>query len=283
MKQTVPSPPNKGANFAFGICLLLLVSLPGKAQQISTDENVQKLKTPVHLNLGKTTLAAVALRLTEQCGVTIEPAEYLKEREMVVQMDGISARAALEALSELNDWAWKETKEKHILIARKVSRLPVKPAYIWRRIHTALPRDVRDYLGVEMRAENPDDFKNPLDNTDQQKAQKLEEDRVKLFRLFKDTQIELYDSLPKTIYTGEPYAYEKMSESQKSNLLVQTFFPVFYLFISRGKEFMLGDFLPYVHDPRTAILGLKGNLLEVNIVLNVPNGQWSAGFQVEVH
>ena len=283
MKPTTPCVPTKGASLAVGVCLLL-VALPGMSQQLYTDEIKQKLMVPVHLNLGKTTLAAAAQILSAQCGVTIEPAPYLKDRDLVVQIDGVSARTALEALSELNDWAWKETQEKHILISRKVSRLPATPAYIWRRIHAILPRDVHDYLGVEARAENPEEYINPLADSDQQRARKREEDRTRLFRLFKDTQTELYDSLPRTIYAGEPFAYEKMSQSQKNNLLVQTFFPLFSLFLSQGKEFVIGDFRPYVHDPRIAILGLTpGGNLTVGVVFNRPDGQSRAGFEVSLH
>ena len=77
------------------------------AQSVESDSVTEKLSRRIHLELGKTTLAEVAAALSEQTGLKIEPADYLNDRIMVVRIQGVSARSALNALSELNDWRWK--------------------------------------------------------------------------------------------------------------------------------------------------------------------------------
>jgi len=274
-----------GQAAVFGWCmgLILLLSPASHAQQISSDAIREKLSTPVKLAPGRTTLSALALQLSEKCGVPVEPAEYLQERVMVVQLNTMSARSALDAICELNDWMWKETPEKHVLISRKASKLPASPAYIFRRIHVILPRDVRDYLGVEPRSEDPGQYINPLAEFDPEKAARRNEQRTKLWRLFKNTQSQLNDSLPQSVLDGEPLAYKKMSQIQRDNLMVQICFPIFDLFLRQGKTFTQGDFATYVYDPRTAVVTLKGNELDVNVTFDLPNGQTTTGFGVELH
>jgi len=263
--------------------MALLVPCAGWAQVVTSETVIEKLQTPVHLYLGKTDLGSVAMRLSEQCGITIEPSDYLKDREMVVQLDGITARAALEALSEMNDWTWKETPEKHILIARQASRLPATPAYVFRRIHAAMPRDLREFLGVIPRSETPVTYINPFEiEADPLQTQRMKESRDRLWRLLQDTQTDLYGSLPQSVILGTPYAFAKMSNRQKNDLMAQILFRVFDELLAKRSEFMVGDLLPYAHDPSLAVLSLTGNEFKVNTIFKIPNGQMSAGFTVEL-
>jgi len=261
--------------------VFLLFCSPANAQIITTEEIKQKLNAQVQLDIGKTTLAAVAQRLSEQSGLIIETAPYLSDRDIVVHMRAVSARGALEALAELNDWSWNETEEKHIVIARKATHLPASPAYIWRRIHAAMPRDIRDFLGVIARSDRADDYKNPQEYFLSHSSQKIEEDRQNVFHALKDTETELFASLPKTVYQGEPLVYAKMSEKQKSNFMVQLLFPMLDTFLSGS--FVLGDFLPYVYDPGAALLELTGNTLKVRSIYTTPNGIADTGFGVTIH
>jgi hypothetical protein len=249
-----------------------LSARPVAAQSVESDAVKEKLSTRVHLRLGKTTLDKVAVALSEQTGLKIEPADYLLDREMIAQMDGISARAVLNALSELNDWKWKETPDHTISIARHLLQMPQVPVSIPRIVQSAIPKDTRAFLQIPTPSDNPGVYTNPL----LANVHALANDRVtKGLRYLRDTQGELFSSLPADAVKGEPILFDKLTELQQHDLIVQIAFKQLTLL----DEYLLSDFLPFVSDPQSARLESRGNTFMVGI--HIAADKWS-GFTARI-
>jgi hypothetical protein len=94
------------AYLGMGCLLLTAPAAPVRAQEQPIPDYALKLAQTVHLTLGKTTLAAALAALSKQTGIQIDAAEYLKDRVLIVQMESLNGRAALDALTALNDLKW---------------------------------------------------------------------------------------------------------------------------------------------------------------------------------
>jgi hypothetical protein len=249
-----------GANgwFAGAIALLLVgVWCQGAAaQSVESDAVRDKLSTKIHLRLGKTTLTKVAAAIAQQTGLKVEPADYVSDREMIADMEGVSARAALNALSELNDWKWRETPEHAIAIARHLARPPQVAAAIPRIVQSAIPKDTRAFLGIATPSEDLSQYTSPwLSNTRGVHGNLV----TKTVRLLRDTQGDLYSSLPADAVQGTPIPYEKLTETQRRDLIVQI---AFRQIISLD-EYLLSDLLPFVRAPELAQIEFYRNGLTV--------------------
>jgi hypothetical protein len=233
---------------------LLVVGTAGRrgaAQSVESDVVADKLSTKVHLRLGKTTLAKVTAALSEQTGLTIEPADYLLERVMVVQMEDVSARSVLNALSELNDWRWKETPDHTITIARHLLRLAPVPASISRMVQSAIPKDTRAFLSVPTPSENLSVYINPLLPDGNRRTNNVVS-RVQGFA--GDALAGLLTQLPPNTGKGAPIPFDKLSEGQQHDLIAHI---AFFTFGFLGDE-LLSEFRSFVYDPESAFLDLQG-------------------------
>lgn len=213
----------------------------------------QKLALPVKLSTDKMTIQQVTTSLSEQTGVKITAADYLREREVMLRLNSVSARAALNALAELNDWKWRKSKEG-VVLERNTLRLPVAPGPAFRQLQSAVPKDMRDFLKAPTPSADLTKYSNPLmDNrrSDQFKfADKL------IFNLLVEDHGALLASLPPSLLDNQPLKYEQLTVVQKQQLLSQL---VFHALKDLNENTMFaGDPGPYIWDPRTADLFIKG-------------------------
>jgi hypothetical protein len=125
---------------------LTCTAIPVRAQQPALAADEKRLETPVRLNMGATTLNRIMAQLSAQTGLTIQAADYLRERRLTVQMEGLTAREALDALAELHDWTWSRVEPGRYLLKRRVIRRPGLLEDIPRMMQIGLPRDLRAWL-----------------------------------------------------------------------------------------------------------------------------------------
>ena len=245
-----------------------LMSSAAGAQSIESDAVKEKLSTKVHLRLGRTTLGKVASELSEQTGLTIEPADYLMDRDMIAQMDGMSARAILNALMELNDWKWREMPDHTISIVRHILRPPQIPAAIPRIIQSAIPKDTRAFLTMAA----PNDDLNVYSNPDLADAIDVNNRLHKAPRLMRDKQADLFRNMPPDAVKGDPIPFGKLSDSQQRNLAAYFSFTL----LTSLDKLLLSDFHPFVYDPARTRIKTDGAILW----FEYPKGDSWSGFGI---
>jgi hypothetical protein len=133
---------------------------PAAAQTTNIEAAQQSLNKIVHLNLGVTTVGKLMAALSEQTGLKIQAAEYLQARTITVQMDGLTAASALDALKELNDWTSSSSVQNEILISRRRLRVDAVPAAIPRLMQAAIPKDMRTFLQIPNPGEDVANYRN---------------------------------------------------------------------------------------------------------------------------
>lgn len=97
------------------ISACLLFPVFATAQDKAKSQVAERLQTKVSVTLGTVTLPEVLAALSKQTGLIIQAEPYLQERKIFVQLNGVTARAALDALAELHDWTWRDMDENRIL------------------------------------------------------------------------------------------------------------------------------------------------------------------------
>ena len=236
-----------------GIVLAMrFVVSPVQAQETSQDLTRAKLGKTVHLKLGLTTVDKVMEALSEQTGLTIKAADYLREHKIMVRMENLSAAVALDAIGELNDWVWYKIKAEQILVTRRKLRLDATPAAIPRLIQAAIPKDIRVYVDIATPTEDLTKYVNVFDSHFYD-AQRFVGDR--LLGVVAVDQAAFVNSLPPEILKGDPIPYAKLTNRQRSQLLIALVFPLL-----RRTDYQLlhGDLLPHVANVNNSVLSLSG-------------------------
>lgn len=242
-------------------CLLVTVlcSCAAYAQTVNTEAVRQKLSKVIHLNLGKTTLQTVAASLAEQTDLAFDVPDNLRDRAMIVNIDNKSAFAAISALAELHDWSWKETAEGGIRISRSALALPRTMGSIPSAVKSALPKDLRTFLGVPRPGVYPAGYRDPnLEFLPSGPRDRIEK---KLFRYLRDTQRDLFSNLPEGAMKGDPIPFAKFAEAQRADITVQIVFRLLG-YLSEDK-LLAGDLARYVYDPGLAQLEADRNYLMI--------------------
>lgn len=126
------------------------VSQVASAQTVDYAQTRTSLQTKVNLHLGETKLPRVLEELSQQTGLKIEAADFLQERELLVELENMSAQAVLDTLAEGNDWIWFENRKGHLLVTRPRFKktqelLNVAPAF-----RAIVPKDLRRFVGVDL-------------------------------------------------------------------------------------------------------------------------------------
>lgn len=210
------------------LALCLLTPAYAEAQSVSTPEVAQRLRTRVDLLQGSTTLERVTEALTAQTGVDIRAAPYLRDRSLFVEMRAISAAGALAALSELNDWTWKEVKENHIIITRPAIKQPHSAVEVSEAIRMALPRDVRCFLGIGVPVDELPGAQDPnmLRMFDADRAshpKRLKEARLRVsgrvYAQFKRQRDSLFDRVRAKVQSGKPIPCSTLDAGQRKALV----------------------------------------------------------------
>ncbi len=231
-----------------------------------------KLAKTVKLTLGSTTVDNLMTALSEQTGLNIRAADYLRERKIIVQMDGVTAETVLNDIGELNEWTWSETIPDRIMVVRKRLHVAATADAIPRLIQAAIPKDVREYLAIETPTE---DIAKHIAAHDDHAMLKVIIASGALARTVAVDQAGLLTSLPAGIIKGEPIPYAKLTEHQRRQLLVALVFP---LFQQTNSQLLRGNGLPQVSNIKDAVIELNGVFMEARIMVNNGTGDTSIGF-----
>ena len=214
------------------------LSLAAGAQTVDHKETVTALQTKVHLRLGETTLAKVLQQIAQQTGLQVQPADYLVERELLVDLDNVSAAEALDTLAEGNDWIWYETRKSQIFMARpNFNRMPqllnVAPAF-----RVIVPRDLRRYVGVGVTdAELRSAFRQSQPNSDYilKSPEMLDFLDVRhqllpqlLEGVVNEQERQMVAWVTDEVKTGKQMPYAKLSPEQQHILLVRFVFTAMF-------------------------------------------------------
>jgi hypothetical protein len=109
----------------------------------------EKLKTIVHLTPGRTTLAEVLKVVSEQTGLRVEAADYLREHRLIIVAPGLSTAALLNTLCEMNGWKWQVADDGRVMVDRPAVRTPITLADMPFAFRAALPPDLIRYMEIE--------------------------------------------------------------------------------------------------------------------------------------
>lgn len=205
-----------------------------------------KLDTEVHLLLGSVSVADFTATLSKQTGLEISAAPYLRERRIVVQMDSVHAADALNSIAELNDWTWRETEPEHIVLMRRVLKVPQDPIYMPRLIQNALPADLREYLKVLRPTEDRRIFRDASLRKPEDVAESSRRLDVATFNALHN----LRATLSIEALTKANLPYSKMTARQKTLLLS------FYIYDGLGNlnTLLMGDLPPAYTNPGSSLI-----------------------------
>ena len=241
------------------------------------------LTRKVHLSPDITTTAAILQAVSEQTGLTIRVADYLKERKIVMQVKDISAADLLNTLAELNDWTWRGNAAGVIFVERRKKDTPRQMAEVPIALQYVLPADFRAFLGSTGRLndpmyhEEPDAqghfaggaFRKGNAGGMQKAAQTLHDD--------------LYRLLTPALKPGFAVAYTRLTDAQRHILLVATVLNNLSTLNSANSHNVLqGTLRPYELDLAAAELTLRGGSLMVGSTRHLPPAgtDW-AGFGID--
>lgn len=214
---------------------------PLAAQNAPGEADEAKLDTAVNLRLGETMLPAVMKAISEQTGLQVEAAEYLHERRLTVWMQGVTARAALDALSQLYDWTWYKTDTGRYRLARRTMRAPRRLADVSSYLQAALPRDIRTYLALP-----PLPRRNPGEVTRFQTS-------AQMSMTVEKAKQALTASLASDLGNGRTISYDKLTPEQKEELLLTLLFARY----DDLAELLHDDPGPHQMDVSTVLLALE--------------------------
>ena len=238
-----------------------------QAQGKPVPDYVPKLAQPVRLTLGKTTLAEVLEALSKQTGIQIDAAEYLKDRVMIVQMDGITGRTALNALAALNDLKWSAAGPNHLVVDRSASGRPESITQVPGLIAKAFPKDIRDCLLVGIPQSKGWEFAEV--NAFKRKSDFEYPGFVssRTGNLVQEQQKLLLANLSAVLTPGTKIPFKNLPPAQQSELLSILFFRE----ISRlSFSLMYDNLAPYQEDVMRVSLHLhpSDNILEIGTVMH---------------
>ena len=232
---------------------------------LTAEEAQTRLQSPVHLRLGCVSLPQLTDALSAQTGLRVDAADYLRARNLVVQLDGVSASAALNALAELNDWAWRDKGGGQILITRRLPVLRQEPETVPIRSRAALPKDIRAFCRIgaaydpppaDPRADSPD-ASVPIIYRPKTLTDSLRE--------------KIVNGLKPDILSGSEILWTRLTPAQQQDMTAILLFDTLHLTISS----LRGEPLPFVADPTRAFVEMQGNTL---LIMSRPAPGRRAGF-----
>jgi len=266
-------------SFLLGLLLLCILGAPTQAQT----QAQAPLSAPVTTALAKhvrlfadMTLPEAVKSLSEQIGVEVKISDYLVERRLTTNLDHVTARDALDALAELEDWQWKEDTPGHIRVERRPTLAPKEMAFLSRWIQAELPRDLRDYFKLP----RPEDDPKKLFWAFAEPHSTLSQDMGRAMHLYAGQQrMALEGHLP-ALHGGAQVFVGQLTLPEKQHLLLGLTVQAIH-----GTNPLLwkGDLAPFVTDPATASIKLiGGHFLFIENRLEQENGSASTGFGAPV-
>lgn len=185
---------------------------------------------------------------------------FLLARHYSVYFQGVNKRALTDALAEIEDWHWQESKSGNVTFQPRSLKDIGDLLAVPRRLQAALPRDVRDYLGA----------RRPSLTLQQMIPTLISDARMEKMRWFNQRKEGLGYSDLKTLMlklASTKTAEEKISviklKKEERQLLLNALLRVAML--DTAYSLYGGDFPPYILAPNTAHLELSGNLLRIKV------------------
>lgn len=249
---------------ALVICAAIDVRTPAVGR--SLDRTNDKLDMVVHIPDGSVTVKRLAKLLCEQTGTVIEAPAYLEDRTLLFASRGVNARSVLDMVAALEGWRWFEVEPNRYRLARPTVRLPKNLDGVPAAIQSALPKDVRAFIGLP---ESP-----PVDRY--QGFGHMAE--FKLTMTVESVARELLDSLKTERASDMPTLYSDLDERQRQQLVLAHFLREFHLM----GELLFDDFSVHRMDPALSTIELQqGYVLMVDMIIDKSKGR-NVGFGTAV-
>ncbi len=122
------------------------------AMEVSAGTANSKSDDPVSRNVAvraeDVSLGKLLAELSRACETRIACKEAIAGHKIHVYAGGVSCRSLLDSLCEACGWTWRLTEADHYLVTRWTARRQRGTEQIARAMQKALPRDLRDYLGI---------------------------------------------------------------------------------------------------------------------------------------
>jgi hypothetical protein len=134
---------------AMMLVLMFDYGMRGIAQvspQADESADSEKLGKNVSLHLSAVTMSQIVSDLSKQTGLSISAASSIEGHRVTVDLAGVTARQALDALAEMYDWRWYRSEPGQYTLDRRVFRSPRDPSAIPSEMQLALPVDLRHFL-----------------------------------------------------------------------------------------------------------------------------------------
>ncbi len=276
-------------------CLLAVCYVGGTAERAGAQatsvaqaeavlSTAERLARKAHISSDTTRLADIMEALSAQTGLKIQAAACLRERRIVMQVDGLSAAALLDTLAELNDWTWHEVQPGVIAIARRTKPIPQQISAVPPALQAALPADFRRFLigtggtrdGMYFeRSDAPDLQASSPFRTANQKGMR---DAAQQWR------DQLCLLLQSDFATDVKIPYSRMNTAQKHALLVSKIFDsLVYSNTTHSHYILMGVLRPYEQDIAAGEITLEGEWLNIRTTKQLaPDHTQSFGFGANV-
>lgn len=249
-----------------GICRLPRAS----AQAVVSEDAKTKLGASVRLAAGTTTVGQVTDALSQQTGLKIEAADYLRDHMLTMHMTNVSAATVLNTFTELYGWQWSETEDKRILLNHSSLKTPRQITDIPKALEAALPKDFRRFLGME----------TPLSSSPFYQASV----RMAADSFPRTLGFDMYKELALQVRPGEMIPYDHLSASRKHDLLVLLVLDAMEE-IERGgdRDLFRGYTQPFDYDLSKAHFTLKNGMFMVGITQYEGTGRHEYAFGAPLH
>jgi hypothetical protein len=249
------------------------LSLNGWAQSKPPGDTkaTSPLETRIQLRSGACTLGDVVRSLSQQTGLNIETEPYLRARRLVVQMDNVTARQALDILCDLNDWKWYDTEPGRYIVTRPKLRPAQELLGIAANVRRALPHDMRRYLGFEvpqseMARGSGEDFEAMERERDSSASNYPAAERVfrkSLFlsdfkvRFARQKEHLLYEGLRDKLQGEKTIPYAQWTPEQRELILTALTYEALLEMVYQSSGAFWGHLLPYQRDPARITISLS--------------------------
>jgi len=203
----------------------------------------------IHPPYGQTTAKQLAAELSQETGLSISVESAIEGRRLSVYLDGVTCRQALDSITHLEEWSWRELDSGHYRVERRIARVPQRAQDIPASLQAVLPRDIRTYLRLsDLNTKDPS-AKSPSDIgqvASRDKARCLEKVRATVSNKVAPNSPVLLRSLP--------------LDTREAMLLWITLVAAAE---PTGVKVLNGEIAAYLIDPTRAVLGLEGSSLNV--------------------
>ena len=271
------------ANISFVVVFASLLSgVSTSAQSVQSREVKIALQKQITVNAGaksdKSTLLTILKGFSQQTGITIESEKYLLDREVSVFAKNISAKEALDALIELNEWEYYETSAHQIRIRRLSHHEPKNLSEIPKALLSSMPIDVKRFIGIGISSE---EISFPTDSPHQgSEARTFKRfpiravslnNEYRLTGMLQKSEERIVKLLETSSFSLGKYLYNDWSADLKEEVYARLFLELLKS-ESAGDQFVLysANPYPYIIDLSQANLSVDGNSISISCRIPPP-------------